>query len=242
MKISRKRKAALARGRRRFRYRRLHFLRLDVIAVVFLFVAGWLLCPSFERDAPSAAAGTKLVSVIIEQGGARADVMVLAPTVFAFTSSGGFADGVVAAGLETSTETLALLPPLPEQSESKTWPQDRFQDPWPGESILWRFSMPTGPTIQKRISIDNAGNTATGVKTWMSASGVEVPDGFATDLKSGRGKTVRVYIVFGADGRAEDVILGQNTLDSADASTLERQTMRTTGTPGLFAWITIAIP
>lgn len=76
----------------------------------------------------------------------------------------------------------------------------------------------------------------------MSVSGVEVPEGFAADLKSGRGKTVRVYIMFGADARAEDVVLGQNTLDSADAATLERRAMRMTGKPGLFAWLTVAIP
>ena len=242
MNNTRKRKAVLAWRRRRFRYRRLHALRLDVVAVVFLFVAGWLLCPSFEKGEPSGVVGMSTTSAIIEQIGTQIDALVLSPTVFAFTSPGGFADGVVAAGLAASMEKFALLPPLPEQPEQEIRIQERHAYRWPGGSALWQFSMPLVPTIQKAGGTGNAGNSAVGVRTWMSVSGVEVPEGFAADLKSGRGKTVRVYIMFGADARAEDVVLGQNTLDSADAATLERRAMRMTGKPGLFAWLTVAIP
>ena len=242
MNNTRKRKAVLARRRRRFRYRRLHALRLDVAAVVFLFVAGWLLCPSFESGVPTGAIDIKTTSAIIEQAGTQVDALVLSPTVFAFTSLGGFADGVVAAGLAASTESLALLPPLPEQRSSEAWPHDRLSCRWPGGSALWQLSMPAVPVIQKTSGIDNSGNDAVGVRTWMSVSGLEVPEGFAADLKSGRGKTVRVYIMFGADGRAEDVVLGQNTMDLTDAAALERRAMRMIGKPGLFAWITVAIP
>ncbi len=237
-----KRQAVLARRRRRFRYRRLHSLRLDVAAVVFLFVAGWLLCPRFEVEKPSEIVDAPMTSAIIEQSETLADTLVLSPTVFAFTSPGGFADGVVAAELAASTEELALLPPLPEQPKAETRPQNRFTCRWPGGARLWQLSMPAIPVIQKGVGTDNAGNDVIEVRIWVSTTDLEVPEGFAADLKSGRGKTVRVYIMFGDDARAEDVVLGQNTLDSLDAATLERQAMRMTGKPGLFAWLTVAIP
>lgn len=228
--------------RRRFRYRRLHFLRLDVVAVVFLFVAGWLLCPRFKSGEFAGPASAKTTVAILEESGTQADVLVLSPTVFALTSPGGFADGVVAAGLAASTEPLALLPPLPEQQNALSWPHDRLPCRWPGGPALWRISMPTAPAIGAEVRASQTGNTGTVVQMWVSTPGVEVPEGFGADLKSGRGKTVRVHVVFGEDGRAEDVIVGQNTLDPADAASLERAAMRISGKPGLFAWITVAIP
>lgn len=242
MKDTRKRQAVLARRRRRFRYRRLHALRLDVAAVVFLFVAGWLLCPSFTSEKPSGDVDTPMTSAIIEQVQTPADVLVLSPTVFAFTSAGGFADGVVAAGLAASTEKLAVLPPLPEPAKTEVWLHDRLHYLWPGGSALWQLSMPTIPSRLKESERVDGGNSSVGVKTWVSTPGIEVPEGLAADLKSGRGKTVRIYVVFGDDGRAENVMLGQNTLESVDVAAVERRAMRMTGSPGLFAWITLSIP
>ncbi len=242
MNYTLQRQAVLARRRRRFRYRRLHALRLDVVAVVFLFVAGWLLCPRFESEEIAGAVDTPMTSAIIEQSGAQADALVLSPTVFAFTSPVGFADGVVAAGLAASVDKPALLPPQPEQVESKIWPESQRQYRWPGGPALWQLAMPAVPVDQKVNRTDTTGKSSVGVKTWVSDSAVEVPENFAADLKSGRGKTVRIYIMFGADGRAEDLVLGQNTLDSADAAALERRAMRLKGKPDLFAWITVAIP
>ena len=238
-----KRRFILARRRqRRFRYRRLHFLRLDVVAVVFLFVVGWLLCPRFKEGETSAATGIQTTSAIIEQGGARADMLVLSPAVFAFTMPGGFADGVVAAGLAATTEDLALLPPLPAQSEPVLWPQDRQPSRWPGGPALWNLSLPPASGIQTGRGAAKPGNFGAGVETWVSKSGVRVPEGFATDLNSGRGKTLRIYVMFGPDGSAENVVLGQNLLDPTDAATLEQRAMQLSGPPSQFAWITIAIP
>ena len=241
MKDKRKRRALLAR-RRRFRYRRFHALRLDVAAVVFLFVAGWLLCPSFKSAESAGATSGKTTSAIIEQSEVQANLLVLSPTVFAFTSTGGFADGVVDAGLVASTEELALLPPLPEQRKPETLLKDQLPCRWPGGTALWGLSMPAVPIKSGHGGTSQMGNRDTAVKTWVSEPDVVVPEGFAADLKSGRGKTLRVHVLFGAEGRAEEVVLGPNTLDLADAASLERSAMRLTGKPGLFAWITVAIP
>ena len=225
--------------RRRFRYRRMHAWRLDLLAVVLLFGAGWLLLPPINSsDGPIPVSVKQGRLSVVEKPLLDRDEAVLSPAMFAFTAPEGFAYGVVATQLSQLGGQIPLIPSSPLRLYSVS-AAEGFQDSSSTElEQIASFEMPPPPLfpVNAGSNIVFAGETA----VYVSIPGI-VPKGhFRATVENSTGKSVRITVHFGAEGRADSAVLFSHALDAADAARVERAAMRLAGPPNTSAWIVLS--
>lgn len=222
--------------RRRFKYRRLHAWRLDVVAVMVLFGAGWLLIPPLneaERSVPVSVGRAKLSIV----GKAQFDTAeaVLSPAMFAFTTPEGFANGVVAAQLDEMGSQIPFAPSTPNRFYSRLPPEPLQDSSWSGFALFDSFKLPPPPVQPSNTSYRVLPAREVYVET--SIPGIVSKGHFSSIVENAVGKSVRIAVHFGADGRGDGAVLFSHSLDASDAARVERAAMRLTGPPNEVAWI-----
>lgn len=225
--------------RRRFRYRRLHIWRFDILAVMILFGAGWLLLPPInqaDRSSPKAVRMGTLA--VIEKPMIDRDATVLSPAMFAFTAPEGFAYGVVAAQLSDMGGEIPFIPPIPTRFYSIS-ALGKFQDI--SLACVKPVALPKLPPPPVFPTHGGSNTVSIGeARVYASIPGV-VPTGhFRSTQEKSAGKSVRIAVHFGADGRADSVVLFSHALDVVDAARVERDAMRLTGPPNQSAWILLS--
>lgn len=243
-------KARRRPGPYRYRYKRLHPLHLDVVAVV-LCLSGWFLFPSFE-EAEYVSSTLELDGMIaVSSPGVDYEALVFAPEIFAFGGNDALSEireaaehGFAADGAEP------LLPPTPEDE----WNEAMFYVPdsspvWPGYSIIGRIEMPPAPyaRLERGAVVDIPATTnpvervARGILR-VTGKVRESPAFEPGYLKSALGKSVGVVVVFDRNGHAEAAVLEPNSLLPEDAAAVERAAMRLNGEPDTSAHIVYTVP
>lgn len=222
--------------RRRFRYRRLHAWRLDVLAVMILFGMGWLLLPlitEVDPTPPAAPFGTQIS--VVEKPLIDREEAVLSPAMFAFTTPEGFAHGVVATQLDEMGSQISFVRPNLTRFYSRSIPERFLDSSWAGLRLIDFLKLPPPPDLS--INARSNGLPTREVRVQMSIPGI-VPKGhFSSSVENIAAKSVRISVHFGSDGRADSAVLFSHLLDAADAARVERATMRLTGPPNESAWI-----
>ena len=238
------RKSKSSRGilkRYHFRYRRFHLLHLDTAAVVLLTVAGWSLCHRTSNEDEYVVAASPAAEIVVAEADSP-DSLVRDPSLFAFSSSIGFAHDIDLDEASFLAEDIPLLPaPLEKTSEPQgsgkklgaTWPRGLglIEKDYPAPPVLAPVCGGGGTNRQTLAAVQYSG----------FGDGTMTPPNLAARAGSLAGKSFLVRVVFGPDGHAVAAILGPNTLSADDAAYVEREAMRMTGKAGKDGWLTYTI-
>lgn len=238
------RKSKSSRGiwkRYHFRYRRFHSLHLDTVGVVLLTVAGWSLCHRISDDDESVVAASPAAEIVVGETDSH-DTLVRDPSLFAFSSSVGFAHDIDLDEASFLSEDIPLLPAPLEEKKDQTRSGKKINTPWPGVARLMAEDCPA-PLVLAAVREGESTNRLAPAAVHYSVvgDGTVTPPNLAARAKSLAGKSFLARVVFGPDGHAAAVILGPNTLSADDAAYVEREAMGMTGKAGKDSWLSYTI-
>ncbi len=223
---------------RRFRYRRLHVLHLDMAVVLVVFGVGWLLFPSLApRQASSSSVGRPSRAMMMVSNGVGVDELAVAsPAVFAWTTPYGFADGVVADQLERMGRH---TPPPPPASlfngVGESFPR-RLSTVADGAHPLRALSLPAVPI---GVSFPSTATRISERRVDASIPGLVGLETFSRLFPGEEPVFARVFVAFGQDRRATAAIVYSPTLPAGLSGRIEQAAMRLVGPPGAQAWIVL---